>query len=557
MKKLRLWSSLLIVAMLLLSFAGQGFAAEPDEQVSEEQREELKLEFNDAAEAGWAMESIGLMKSQNILSGYEDGSFRPNQFVSRVEAVVTAVRLMGLEEEAKAKPANERLHFADASMIDQQYKWAKGYVIVALEQGLFSTSESKLDPSKPASRIWVSALLVKALGLEKEALAQMTVVPDFKDVKDIPAGAIGYVNMAVEQGVIAGYPDETFKPNRNVTRAELATLLVRTNDNLLEQSGAITVAGKITALQFGGNQPADAAAGSSTYGSIAIESFNGDALVYSISAELPVPFYDRFIPASGLIIGDAVSLTVENGAVLKASFIDKELVNETTAGIREFELELEIDEDNGLKLEYENKNGKPKAEVEIKVDGDKEKLKGPEAIQQLEAFFAAVMLTPEMSRDDIQSQIFTALEVADNGFKEFEIEIRFSNGKKIEFEVENDEESAEEENLYGIDEFKLKAELWSGQKLKAEYKYDDGKSEAKMELDSQKLSGANALRAIAAFFEQVSITDDMSKDEIVEQALAYFEIEESAIKDLRLEIEFSNGKEVKIELEKDDDDDDN
>lgn len=484
MKKMRFWSTLLISSMLMLTLAGTSFA----EDQPEEDREELELEFNDADEASWAVQAIGLMKSQEILSGYEDGNFRPNKPVSRVEAVVAAVRLMGREDEAKAVAADSKLTFADASDIDKKYKWAKGYIIVALEQGLFDTSETKLDPQKPASRVWVSALLVKALGLEDEALALMTTVPEFKDVSAIPAGSIGYVNIAVQEGIVTGYPDETFKPNKNVTRAELASLLVRTNDSLLEQEGAVTVSGEITAISFEAEQEeaapneenpegeetvaaqesepteetattdetaateetaaADESAATEetpaiALGTISVESFNGGSLTYKISAELPVTYEDQFIPASELVTGDYVTLTAEDGVVVNASFIDKEDVNAVTAGLLELKLELEIDKENSVKLEYENKKGETEAKIEAESGDVKVKLSGDEAAQELEAILEAAKLTPELSEEEVAEQLLTALEMPDTEYTSYKVELKFSNGTKLEFESKSEEESKE------------------------------------------------------------------------------------------------------------------
>lgn len=493
MKKMRFLSMLLISSMLMLTLAGTSFA----DDLPEEEREELELAFNDADEASWAVQAIGLMKSQEILSGYEDGNFRPNKPVSRVEAVVAAVRLMGLEGEAKAVPADSELTFADASEVNKKYKWAKGYIIVALEQGLFDTSETKLDPQKPASRVWVSALLVKALGLEDEALALMTDVPDFKDVSAIPAGSIGYVNIAVQEGIVTGYPDETFKPNKNVTRAELAALLVRTNDSLLEQEGAVTVSGEVTAISFEAEQeeaapneenpegeeadeaqesePAEeapAAGGSAAteetaaadesaateetatadesaateeapaiaLGTITVESFNGGSITFKISAELPVTYEDQFIPASELVIGDYVSLTAEDGVVVNASFINEEDVNTVTAGLLELKLELEIDKDYSVKLEYENKKGEPEAKIEAESGDVKVKLSGDEAVQELETILEAAKLTPELSEEEAAEQLLAALEMPGTEYTSYKVELKFANGTKLEFESKLGEE---------------------------------------------------------------------------------------------------------------------
>ncbi|WHX47245.1 S-layer homology domain-containing protein [Paenibacillus woosongensis] len=81
----------------------------------------LAREFKDIQEAEWAAGYITKMQSKKVLQGFEDGSFRPNQPVTRVEAIVTAVRLMGLDGDAKSKSSATQLHFKDADQLDKRY----------------------------------------------------------------------------------------------------------------------------------------------------------------------------------------------------------------------------------------------------------------------------------------------------------------------------------------------------------------------------------------------------------------------------------------------------
>ncbi|MEW9668557.1 S-layer homology domain-containing protein [Ammoniphilus sp. 3BR4] len=192
-------------------------------------------DFSDLHKAKWAKEYIDALSSKNILQGYEDGSFRPDQFIRRAEAIVLVTRFMGLDEEAKLS-VDKKLYFKDANVIEQQYKWAKGYIVAALQQGLFDSSVDILQPDKPATRIWVTNLLVRSMKLQAEAYGQMTNAPNFKDVRQIPAGSIGYVNIAVKNGIINGYPDQTFRPHYPITRAELAVLLVKADKILPSQN---------------------------------------------------------------------------------------------------------------------------------------------------------------------------------------------------------------------------------------------------------------------------------------------------------------------------------
>lgn len=199
--------------------------------------DDLKLEFKDV-DMEWARQHIASMVARGVFEGYEDGTFRPNNKVTRLEALVTAVRLMDLGDEAESEEAKS----ADLQLKDEHKipDWARGYVAVAMENDLFLETDDKLDPYKPADRLWVATLLVKALDLEEEAREKMNTRLPFKDAGAIPAGSVGYVAAAVERGIVKGYADNTFRPHRPVTRAEIAAFLDRSSELMPEhQQGGV------------------------------------------------------------------------------------------------------------------------------------------------------------------------------------------------------------------------------------------------------------------------------------------------------------------------------
>lgn len=211
----------------------------------------ISLHFKDEHEMKWAMKHIMRLASKGVFTGYDDGTFKPHQTVTRIEALTAAVRLMGLREQAESEEEKRtELRFKDADKIEKQYPWAVGYVAVALENGLFAETDDRVDPGKAADRLWSAMLLVKALGLEDDARASHNSELPFRDAHEIPAGAVGYVAVAVEKGLITGYQDGTFKPNRPVTRAELAALLDRTGSQLPDQADR-TVTGVLKAAASG------------------------------------------------------------------------------------------------------------------------------------------------------------------------------------------------------------------------------------------------------------------------------------------------------------------
>lgn len=436
----RWMASFFVVTMLLFGFAGVAHAKPPAHVNNENNRKTIELLFKDKDEAAWANEYIGKMRAKNVLSGFPDGTFGPNRPVKRAEVIVATVRLMDLQE--GAEKAEGALLFKDAHQIEKHYNWAKGSILVGLKQGLFDTTEDRFQPEKPASRIWVAALLVKALGLEEEALGLMTTIPDFKDAAAIPAGSVGYVNAAVKYGLVNGYPDGTFKPNKNVTRAEMAVLLDKTNENLQEQSGASVVAGTITDLTFAANSNPTVTEQvyARTDGVITLRSYTGETLTYAISSRLAVPYHGRFIQADQLRAGDQVMLVVKDGIVLEAALRDQQAderqpeQDQSVHGILELELELKA-KHREFELEYENKRGKQSAEIEIKTKGAKEKSKGAEALKIVQGALAEAQLGPELDRNQLLGRLLDALEINPDDYEKFELEIKFANGKKVEFET--------------------------------------------------------------------------------------------------------------------------
>ncbi|TDF97529.1 S-layer homology domain-containing protein [Paenibacillus piri] len=192
----------------------------------------IRLSFDDVkgGDVEWAARYIASLASKRVFEGYEDGTFQPRKTISRIDAIAAAVRLMGLRDEAESAEAKHtNLNFKDA---DKVKDWAKGYVAVALKNDLFSESDDKVQPDKEADRLWATTLLVKALKKQDEAKAKMSTKLTFKDADKIPAGSVGYVAVAIEQNLIDGYEDNTFRPNQPVTRAEMAKLLDRTGVSL-------------------------------------------------------------------------------------------------------------------------------------------------------------------------------------------------------------------------------------------------------------------------------------------------------------------------------------
>lgn len=190
----------------------------------------------------WAAGPIYKMSLKGVIKGYDDGTFKPNDPVRRVEAVTMLVRSLGLEEQAKGAtvlPAE----FSDQKSIDQ---WARGYISAGVSSGIIAGEDLKsFRPRDNTLRYEAAILLVRALGLEAEAERRQGAAVNFNDLLSIPRAARGYVAVAAEKGLMNG-TDGFFRPDKPITRAEMATILARMDRLISNSLDSNEVKGTIT-----------------------------------------------------------------------------------------------------------------------------------------------------------------------------------------------------------------------------------------------------------------------------------------------------------------------
>ncbi|WP_051983547.1 endo-1,4-beta-xylanase [Pseudobacteroides cellulosolvens] len=168
----------------------------------------------------WAKDYISALITKGIISGYTDGTIKPDKNISRAELAVSIMKTLGL------KPLdNAKVDFIDAKTIPS---WALGYIALAKQSGIIQGNADKtFSPNKECSRQEAITMIMRAF-----KLGESTKELKFKDVKDIPGWSYKYIAKATESDLIKGYTDNTFKPGKSITRAELFTLLFKcTNTN--------------------------------------------------------------------------------------------------------------------------------------------------------------------------------------------------------------------------------------------------------------------------------------------------------------------------------------
>ncbi len=193
----------------------------------------IAKKFKDIDGYDWAERAIEKMAIKGVIKGYGEGRFAPKNPVTKLESIIMALRVMGYEDEARLSYEKVKKGKKELKYKERIQEWAYGYISVALEKGLLDEYELlDFKLTEPAKRHEVAKYIIRALGYEEEAQEHMKEELRFIDAEAIPLGSVGYVYLSDKKGIIQGYPDDTFRPNRPVTRAEMAVLIARLDDKV-------------------------------------------------------------------------------------------------------------------------------------------------------------------------------------------------------------------------------------------------------------------------------------------------------------------------------------
>jgi len=164
----------------------------------------------------WAEETIDKWLKEGLVSGFPDGTFRPNEGVTRAQIAVLVNAAFGFAEEAE-------IAYDDVP----PGAWYARDIAIAVKAGyLRGYSELEMRPEQPITRQEAATVLARLLDLPPDESAADV----YKD--PIPDWSKGSVGALTKAGFMQGYPDGTFQPNRNVTRAEALVILDRVRSRL-------------------------------------------------------------------------------------------------------------------------------------------------------------------------------------------------------------------------------------------------------------------------------------------------------------------------------------
>ena len=158
----------------------------------------------------WAEEFVVALQSLGIVSGCPDGTFKPDEVVTKAEFATLVGSAVGL------KPVDA----SGSPLTDIADHWAAGYIEACRQAGLLMEDEGRYDPDEAITRAEMAVVLGRAVKVNPFDAAT-----GFQDDASIPAWARGYVCILRNRGVISGRPGNVFDPFGAGTRAESAKIV--------------------------------------------------------------------------------------------------------------------------------------------------------------------------------------------------------------------------------------------------------------------------------------------------------------------------------------------
>ncbi|MFD2705208.1 S-layer homology domain-containing protein [Salibacterium lacus] len=174
-------------------------------------------DFSDMGSNFWAGSEIEYLAEEGIISGYEDGTFRPGEPVTRSQAASMITEAFHLETTDRPE--------ADFTDIGPGY-YAYETAAAVQDEGIINGNNGRFMPNDFLTRGQMAAVLNRA----SEEIAYEGNQTSFEDMED---GDVFYedVQAIASHDITTGYADGTFGPNDDTTRAQFSVFLARALDD--------------------------------------------------------------------------------------------------------------------------------------------------------------------------------------------------------------------------------------------------------------------------------------------------------------------------------------
>ena len=175
--------------------------------------------FDDLDKTSWYHDGVHWALENEIMKGYGDGKFGPNDTTSRAMIVTMLHRFEG------EPTVDYDMGFADV----EDGKWYTEAIRWAAANGIVTGyGDGKFGPNDVLTREQLATILYRYAKMKGQGFTGMWAFPlTFDDASDVSDWAYEAMCWMTMNGVIQGTGDNKLSPNGNATRAQVATMLMR------------------------------------------------------------------------------------------------------------------------------------------------------------------------------------------------------------------------------------------------------------------------------------------------------------------------------------------
>ncbi|MGD9567651.1 MAG: S-layer homology domain-containing protein [Sedimentibacter sp.] len=178
----------------------------------------------------WARSYIERVAENGLVTGYSDKTFKPDNNVNVLEALVMMSRLYDIDEDLKDEIIEKYKPVIEDMPNTLYNEWSFDYLAVVIELGIVSENGIKDMFTKKtifndATREEIAVLLTKAMMLGDEAQSLKVYTLPFTDREEISTAARPYIYIMYDKEILQGDNQKNINPTDKITRAEIATVL--------------------------------------------------------------------------------------------------------------------------------------------------------------------------------------------------------------------------------------------------------------------------------------------------------------------------------------------
>ncbi|OAB36972.1 hypothetical protein PMSD_11140 [Paenibacillus macquariensis subsp. defensor] len=178
------------------------------------------VEFSDVA-THWAREAVNDLGSRMVINGTEEGKFSPDQNITRAEFAAILVRALGLKNEIGTSTFSD-VKASDwySSPVNTAYDYK---LIDGFEDGMFRPNEH--ITREQAMTMIFKAMTMTGLKNKLPGHSVDETLQTFGDKADASKWALSGISDSVQAGIVTGRDGNSLAPKANITRAEVATMI--------------------------------------------------------------------------------------------------------------------------------------------------------------------------------------------------------------------------------------------------------------------------------------------------------------------------------------------